>query len=167
MATDYFSAFPNTTFFRASENNNPHELSPPDIFVRFKIRDSLSNDASLFYPYIWKDSDTPETVAFKYYGDSRYFWVVFYSNGAFDLNYDFPMTPSALDRFIFLKYQDDAALSYSPSNPASFFTNFTEDEQLIETIKWAKLQTKLWVIDDPEIVVDEDTYNQWVAQNRN
>lgn len=167
MPTNYFSHFPNTTFLRAGvDRNNPYELNPPDIFIRFKVRDTIINDGTIFYPYIWRESDTPETVAFKYYGDSRYFWLVFYSNNAFDLNYDFPMTPATFDRFVFLKYQDDAAKAYNPGNPALFFTNFDEDEQLIETVAWAKSNTKMYGIDSPEIIVDFDTYTAFNGVKR-
>lgn len=111
MSRDYFSQYPKTTFKKENTSVTlpsgaaaTYDVEVTDILLKFKIRDLFLSDASLFYPYRWKDGDRPDNLAHRYYGSETFHWVVFYSNGSFDYNYDFPMEESIFNRFILRKY---------------------------------------------------------------
>ena len=65
-----------------------------DLGVRIKLRDSWLNDKTLYYNYIFKDSDKPEHIAKKYYNDETLHWVLLITNNIFDHQFDFPMKDS-------------------------------------------------------------------------
>lgn len=79
-------------------------LNMRDIFVRYKIRSAVLSQVTSFYPYLWKEEDRPDTVAKKYYGSEDYWWLVYYSNGAFDYHFDFAMPYSDLLEYMVRKY---------------------------------------------------------------
>ncbi len=59
----------------------------PDILKRVKIRSGLSASRFVFDNYNVKENENPEDVAFIYYGDAQYHWVVLMVNNITDRYY--------------------------------------------------------------------------------
>ena len=74
----------------------------PDIFRRVKTRSKILNNVVLLDDYDIQEGDSPETVAFKAYGDAKYFFVVCLVNNIVNRYYDWP-----LDEFNFQQYVKD------------------------------------------------------------
>ena len=53
--------------------------------------------------YEVKDGETPEIVADKYYGDSRYHWIILLVNNLTN-RFDFPMSVRAFNEYLIEKY---------------------------------------------------------------
>lgn len=99
----YFNQFPKIGYsFDLSENGTL--TSATNIFARFKLNDSVLNNAYAFYKYQYLDSDTPEIVSFKEYGDPQYHWVISMINQVMDPLFEFPMQQDALERKIIKQY---------------------------------------------------------------
>lgn len=114
----YFEKFPLINYpykgkLVNSENAILDFLTTIDLNVRFSIIDSVYNSRSAFYTYSWQDGDTPDIIAYHYYGDHYYDWVVMISAQAFDWLYDFPMNDDLLEDFIVEKYNIDFLESFS------------------------------------------------------
>jgi hypothetical protein len=58
----------------------------------------------VFYPYRVKDHERPDTIAFDYYGDSKYAWLVLMANDILDPYNDWPMSDADFNSFIVSKY---------------------------------------------------------------
>jgi len=69
------------------------------------IREPLTG-ASYFVKHIIRDSERPDILAHKYYGDSELHWLFFFTNGVKLLNpyYDWPLTQYDLKKFVNKKY---------------------------------------------------------------
>ena len=74
----------------------------PDIFRRIKVRSKIKDNISLYDKYDVGEGESPETVAFKIYGDTNYFWVVCLMNNIVNRFYDWP-----LDEYVFQQYVKD------------------------------------------------------------
>ena len=61
------------------KGNKTYKLLP-DILKRVKIRSGLSASRFVFDKYNVKEGEKPEDVAFKYYGDAQYHWVIMIVN---------------------------------------------------------------------------------------
>jgi len=81
----YFSKFP-LTVYDIKGNNNYTLL--PDILRRVKIRAGLVSNRLVFDKYNVKEGEKPEDVAFKYYGDAEYHWVIMMVNNITDRYYE-------------------------------------------------------------------------------
>lgn len=88
-------------------------LTTIDLNVRFSIIDSIYNNKSSFYTYSWEDGDTPDKIAYHYYGDHYFDWIVMISAQAFDWLHDFPMSEIMLEEYIVEKYNIDFMESFS------------------------------------------------------
>ena len=95
----YFSKFPKLLYDIKNDGN--YKLVP-DIFRRIKVRSKIKDNISLLDKYDVGEGESPETVAFKVYGDTDYFWVVCLMNNIVNRFYDWP-----LDEYVFQQYVAD------------------------------------------------------------
>ena len=95
----YFTKLPKLTY--DLENNGNVKLVP-DIFRRIKVRNKIKDNISLLDKYDVGEGETPETVAFKIYGSTAYFWVICLMNNIVNRYYDWP-----LDEYVFQQYCKD------------------------------------------------------------
>jgi hypothetical protein len=100
----------------------------------------------LFYEYNLKDNDTPDIVAYKYYGNVDRFWIVLYANQTMDPQWDWPLNGNLLESYINKKYADP--------NLAHHY------EKLIEQYDSVTRKTTNFVS-----IIDETTYNNLVPSS--
>ena len=100
----YFNYFP-TTFYTSGANNATALDIVTNITSRFGFEQSLKENSAAFYPYLVKDDETPETIAYKMYGNAERHWVVLMFNDIIDPQYDWPMGYDNLVQSIDKKYQ--------------------------------------------------------------
>ena len=85
--------------------------------LRAKIDDLVKNNLSYFDLYDVKDGDTPEIIAFNYYGDSNLHWVVLLMNEILDPRYDWPLDTVQLNDYTVQLWKDvDGIHHYEDSN---------------------------------------------------
>lgn len=114
----YFSLYPKVFY------NN---IAVTDIMVRVKARATWLSDPSIYYTYLYKDSDKPEHIAQKYYGDEDLHWIILITNNIFNPEFDFPMSTNIFPRYIEDKYKEKGALinltgmEYAQSTPDPVF----------------------------------------------
>ena len=76
----------------------------PDILRRVKLRSGVRSGMFLFDNYDVKDGEKPEDVAFKWFGNAEYHWVILMTNNITDRYYEWPMTQPQFQNFIEDKY---------------------------------------------------------------
>jgi len=81
-------------------NNDGVSQSVVDILRRFVIHVKIREKSAIFYNYDIQDGDRPDVIAHKYYGDSKYDWVVLLTNKMLDPNYDWPLGYENFRKFI-------------------------------------------------------------------
>ena len=97
----YFSQFPLMVY--DLKGDKKFKLLP-DILRRVKLRAGLSASRFVFDKYNVKENENPEDVAFKYYGDPTYHWVVLMVNNITDRYYQWPMNQADFADFLTDKY---------------------------------------------------------------
>ena len=97
----YFNKFPMLAY--DMKGNKIRKLLP-DILRRVKLRASVLSGVMLFDKYDVKEGEKPEDVAFKWFGDPEYHWVILTTNNITDRFYQWPMTQPQFQNFIEDKY---------------------------------------------------------------
>ena len=100
-------------------------------------------NTAVAYEYDVQDGDTPEIVAYKYYGDSYRYWIVLFANKITDPQWDWPLSTNNFDAFIVDKY--------TSFNPYSTIHHY---EKII-----TQYDTSTQTTTTRNIIIDEDTYN--------
>ena len=108
----YFSRFPLMAYDMAGNEN--YKLLP-NILRRVKLRSGIRSGAFLFDNYDVADGERPEDIAFKYYGDPEYHWVILMTNNITDRYYQWPLTQPQFQEHLKDKYgagSEDAVHHY-------------------------------------------------------
>jgi hypothetical protein len=78
----YFNNFPKINYFDSQTRN---------IILKAAFISKIFNDTDTFYPYIIKENERPDMIAFNEYGDASLDWVVYFSNNMIDPYYSLPL----------------------------------------------------------------------------
>jgi len=105
----YFETFPNRLY---DINGDGNQKLVKDIFRRMKVRDGIKNNLSLMATYDVMNGDTPETIAYKHFGSTDYFWIICLMNDITDRYYDWPLTNSAFEEYVKQKYDNPGAVHH-------------------------------------------------------
>jgi hypothetical protein len=108
---NYFKNFP--TIYTTDYSGNKVKVT--NIMERVEIVPSLLKNPLLFYRYDVQSSDTPDTIASKYYNDSYRYWLVMFGNQIFDSQSDWPMNPNLFNDYLVDKYAPATANSLNIS----------------------------------------------------
>lgn len=112
----YFDKFPNLYYDVKKDKKFEFVV---DILRRVKINSKAANDASLFGSYTLKDTDRPDTIAHKLYGDSELHWIILLFNEIHNPYYEWPMDYNTLIRYCESKYPGKAFLLDLPKTTQS------------------------------------------------
>ena len=108
----YFDRFPLMAYDIAG--NKQYKLLP-DILRRVKLRSGVRSGSFLFDNYDVKDGERPEDIAFKWFGDPEYHWVILMTNNITDRYYQWPLTQPQFQEYLKDKYgagSEDAVHHY-------------------------------------------------------
>lgn len=98
----YFSYFPSLVYTLDANNTNIQLAT--NIFARSSFLKNIAENTSAYFKYSIKDSDSPEIIADKIYGDPFRAWIVLMFNNIINPNYDWPLKIEPLDDYIVNKY---------------------------------------------------------------
>jgi len=87
----------------------------PNILRRVKLRAGIRSGAFLFDNYDVKDGERPEDIAYKWFGDAEYHWVILMTNNITDRYYQWPLTQPQFQEHLKDKYgsgNEDAVHHY-------------------------------------------------------
>ena len=76
----------------------------PNIIRRVKLRSGVAAGAFVFEEYDVREGEKPEDVAYKWFGDAEYHWVILMTNNITDRYYQWPMTQPDFANFLTDKY---------------------------------------------------------------
>jgi hypothetical protein len=114
-----------------------------DLMARCSIIPEILKNPMVYYDYDVQDGDTPEIVAYKYYGDSYRYWVVLFANQITDPQWDWPLSSNNFDAYIANKYQ-----SFDP---------YSEIHHYEKVITQYDASTQINTIKN--IIIDKNTYD--------
>jgi hypothetical protein len=99
----YFRQFPKIPYsFNLTDQGTVTAVT--NIFARFSINSSIVDNAFAFYKYQVEDTDTPETIAYKQYGDPELHWIIILVNQINDPLFELPLPIDALEEKIIKQY---------------------------------------------------------------
>ena len=96
----YFNEFPEIDYNITGQKGKTKKVT--DIWRRVKVRSKIADNVSLYDQYDVPEGDSPETIAFKVYGSTDYFWVICLLNNVVNRYHDWP-----LDEFNFQQFVKD------------------------------------------------------------
>ena len=150
--SNYFSHFPKVDY-DIDTNRLGETHNVVDILRRFIVHPRLVLKTAVYYEYNIQDGERPDTIAAKYYGDSKYDWVVLVVNTIIDPNYNWPLSYENFGQFIVKKYGSIAAAQQ-------------ETHHYEQIIRAATINALGGVVPETVVKVDLTVYNTLAATDR-
>jgi hypothetical protein len=135
----YFYNFPKISYFNKTARN---------IIVKASIIKEVLNSYDAFYPYIIKDYERPDLIAFQEYGDENLDWTVLFANNIVDPYYDWPLFPEDFKRYMLKKYNKSLYELQSQISHYNYTGLTTEEQADIDRKSWFMSVETHALIDD-------------------
>ena len=94
-----------------------------NLLKRVAIRTKIKTNALILDTYNVKNGETPESIAFKLYGDAEFHWVIMLVNDITDRYHQWPMRYSQFLEYVNDKYDDVNAVHHYEITQSSGNTN--------------------------------------------
>jgi hypothetical protein len=124
-------------------DSNRTSIILTNLMARVSIVPEFLKNPVIYYDYDIQEGDTPETIAYKYYGDSYRYWIVLFTNQIVDPQWDWPIESTSFNKYIEDKYQ-----TFNPYSTIKYY------EKIV-----TKYDSSTQTTSVEKIVIDEDTYN--------
>lgn len=125
--TNYFSYFPSMRY------DNKDVI---DIFKRARMVNMGDNlKGYVFYKYTIQEGEKPEHIAERYYGDTRYYWIILYANDILNVTAQWPRSYRDFENYIIGKYGSIEAAAIR-SNDIAIHHYEDEDGNWITKDEW-------------------------------
>lgn len=99
----YFEKFPKTLY---TLDNRESVQIVTNMLLRVKINEELVNNYSAYDEYDIVDGETPEILAYKFYGDSNLHWIILHTNELLDPRFDWILGTNELYEYSLAKYDN-------------------------------------------------------------
>ncbi len=99
--SNYFNIFPKIDYDISKSGITKNVV---DLTVRYAIKTKIKNRSATYYNYIIKDGERPDTLANRFYDDSKLDWVVLMVNDIVDPLYDWPLNYQNFRNYLTKKY---------------------------------------------------------------
>ena len=83
-----------------------------DLLARVKVIPLVKENIVNFDYYNVQDGETPEMIAYKYYGDVNLHWTILAVNEVVDYYEDWPMSVQKFEQFVKEKYENPQAIHH-------------------------------------------------------
>ena len=124
----FFNSLP----YVSSLDSNGNNYLLRNLLIRTKLVSDLSRNPMVFYKYTIQEGDTPESIAYKYYGDQYRYWIVLIANEIKDPQFEWPLNSSQFLVYLKKKYAEVAG---GENNVISYLTaTLHHYEKVVTTI---------------------------------
>lgn len=110
-----------------------------NITVRLKFKDIAEKNMAVFYPYTIVEGERPDTLAYKYYDDPTYAWLIFLANDMYDPTFDWPLTNEQLNRKIIDTY---GSIAEAQETTLFYRVEWSSDDSLISQAAYNALPAR-------------------------
>jgi len=114
----YFKSLPFIEYdFTVDSDPNKIVEVIPDITARAVLRITDENLEKICQKYMILDGETPEKIAYKFYGNPKLHWTILWINDIGNVNSEWPISGIALKDFCVRKYNDIYGLHHYEKLP--------------------------------------------------
>lgn len=99
MAGEYFDKLPEITY---------NGVLVRDITRRVSFLKQAISNPYVFLPYTIKEGERAEDIAYYYYGNPNYAWLVYLSNNIVDPYNEWPLDEDTFNNYIMDKYKEQS-----------------------------------------------------------
>lgn len=150
----FFDKFPVLAYDIAGKKLSNYQVST-NIFFRIRILREILGNISAYYEYLISDTDTPEILADKVYGNPEAHWIILMANDIIDPQYDWPLNYKNFNNYIINKY---GSIANAKTQIHHYEKVITREEQLTGIVTESRFTVNFDKLTDNTPSVPYDYY---------
>ena len=160
MADNFFKNYPSISYSNTTVKN---------ILAKVVLQSNNQTNYYTYHPYTIVEGDRADMLAYLYYGDPGYDWVIYYSNMLVDPYFDWPMDTKTFKKYIESKY---GSLSNAKSKVKFYKSNYLDDDTVLSVSAYnalSELQKQFWspVVGSMNAVINYTRKKEEITYNTN
>lgn len=160
MADNFFKHYPTISYGNVTVRN---------ILSKVVFDKNTEVNYYTYHPYTIVEGDRADLLAYLYYGDPGYDWIIYYSNLLVDPYFDWPLDSRSFKRHVESKY---GSLTNARSKIKFYRSNYIEDDNVISTAAYnalSALQKPFWspIIGSSNVILNYQRKKEDVVYNTN
>ena len=105
MSSEFFANYPRIAYDISGNNSTvPDYTVAVNLMIRSKLKDTVEDDVTVYYPYVVPEGMRPDVLAYQYYGDTIYTWTIFLVNNIVDPYWEWPLSYKDFREYMTDKY---------------------------------------------------------------
>lgn len=153
--SNFFDKFPLVRYTVDKQLLSEYDTVRNILFRVGIIKDVMEQNIDAYYYYTIKDSDRPETLAERIYGDAEAHWIILYSNNIYDPYYDWPMDNRTFEKYIIKKY---GSLEWAKTNWHHYEKVIKRENPSAQVVTTTRFEVNEKVLTDGIItIIDAET----------
>ena len=105
MSSEFFANYPRIAYDISGNNSTvPDYTVAVNLMIRSKLKNTVEDDVTVYYPYVVPEGMRPDVLAYKYYGDTIYTWTIFLVNNIVDPYWEWPLSYKDFREYMTDKY---------------------------------------------------------------
>ena len=103
--SEFFSNYPRIAYDITGGNSTvPDYTVAVNLMIRNKLKSTIEDDVTIFYPYIVPEGMRPDVLSYQYYGDTIYTWTIYLVNNILDPYWEWPLSYKDFREYVSSKY---------------------------------------------------------------
>lgn len=154
---EFFNYYPSIYYSGNTSINGLDTVT--NIIARFGFEQKFKNNSLTFYPYQIREGDTPEIIAYKFYGDVERHWIVLMFNDIIDPQYEWPLSYNSFIDYVDKKYSANGAANTTVQTGLAWAMSINNTHSYYKIIKTSVADgSSTGSITTEKIEVDANTY---------
>ena len=105
MSSEFFANYPRIAYDVSGSNSIvPNYTVAVNLMIRNKLKETVEDDVTVYYPYIIPEGMRPDVLSYQYYGDTIYTWTIFLVNNIVDPYWEWPLSYKDFREYVSDKY---------------------------------------------------------------
>ena len=152
----YFKYFNKINYDVRGVKNNVNFDVITNILERVRLKLNFIQNQAFFAQHQIIDGETPEFLAYSYYGDTELHWIILYAQQATNPYYDWPLKYHDLKKFVEKKYGEK---TYDPHH-------YEDDEGYVVDEEYFDRDSMSWVPTPGTTAVTNFEYEEKLNDNK-
>jgi len=140
--SNFFDQFPTIPYDIAGKQYTNYQ-AVTNVLYRMRIIRSVLNNISAYYEYLVTETDTPEILADKIYGDPEAHWIILLANEIVDPQYGWPLNSREFNNYIIGKYGSIASAKTTYHHYEKVISREEQASGTVTETRFVVNQTKL------------------------
>jgi len=168
MSSEFFANYPRIAYDISGNNSTvPDYTVAVNLMIRSKLKETVEDDVTIYYPYVVPEGMRPDVLAYQYYGDTIYTWTIFLVNNIVDPYWEWPLSYKDFREYVADKYGSIETAQSQIHHYEKIARARTEQTKMTDAVPEYRLEIDYQTYTETDVTEREIIYSYGYEQDLN